>query len=74
MFIMEKRDKSRKLDMSDPQPPFLECTYDDIAQYYFRHNPDGTGTSEFGHGIVATQNDIRDWYASRGWYWREKTW
>jgi hypothetical protein len=65
-FIMEKRNAEGKLDLSDPQPPFLTCTEEQITRYYF---------ANCGHDRPsAGQEEIREWYAARGFSWREKTW
>ena len=64
--IMEKRDKDGKLDFSEPQPPFIYCTNNQITDYYFKH---------CGHDRPsASQEEIRAWYAERGFVWRKVTW
>lgn len=62
-----------------PQPPMspagtLEWTENELCDYYFRHNPQGTGESVFGNGRTASMQEIAAWFATKNWYWRRKTW
>lgn len=63
-YIMEGRLKTGELDCKN-EPPFLICTLDQIAKYYYKKNPGENSES---------WDVIKAWYTERGWYWREKTW
>lgn len=63
-YIMEKRHPDGKLDLSDPQPPFLICTEQEVFDHFFRNNDVET----------ATQEEVRAWYAAQGFSWRVKYW
>jgi hypothetical protein len=65
-YIMEKRDANGKLDLSQPQPPFLTCTEDQITQHYFAKVDDDAPS--------ASLDTIREWYKAQGFVWRPKTW
>lgn len=65
-YIMEKRNAWGMLDLSEPQPPFLTCTENQIFDHYFRSVDNGQPS--------ATQDEVREWYAKQGFYWRPKTW
>ena len=72
-YVMERRGADGVLDLKGAQPPFFECTADQISGYYFA-NGGPTEVSAFGHGETASQEMIVAWYRERGWFWREKTW
>lgn len=64
-FVVEKRKADGTLDFSEPQPPFITATEDQLCDYWFRKNPD------------APNPDIKDvyaWYHAQGFMTRPKTW
>lgn len=67
-YVMERRRPDGSLDFTGEQPPFIECTADQIIDHYFRN--DGKGPD----GPPSSQEEIISWYRERGWTWREKTW
>ena len=67
-YIMERRFPDGTLDLRGQQPPFIECTEQQICSYFF--DRDGKGPD----GPPASQEVIAAWYRERGWTWREKTW
>jgi len=65
-YIMERRDADGVLDLRGPQPPFIECTADQIWAHYFAQTPGGAPS--------VSQAEVVAWYRERGWSWRAKTW
>lgn len=66
-YCVEKRNpETGALDFSLPQPPFMEATDEMLWQFYFKKNP--------GQNPTASQEEIGEWYAQQGWFWRPKTW
>ena len=65
VFVVERRFPDGSLDVKGEPPPFLFATQDGLLRYYFSQVP--------GDASVL-QETIREWYASKGWSWREKTW
>ncbi len=65
---VEKRDpETGALDFSQPQPPFREATADQLWRHYFSQTPDDGRKS-------VSQEEIGQWYANQGFFWRPKTW
>lgn len=53
----------------------IESLYQQFGfDYYFKHQEGEKKYSEHGYGEVASQEDIKKWYESKGWYIRPKTW
>lgn len=65
LFMMEKRTAAGVLDFSEPQPPFLYGTEQEIFDYYFSKNPGQQS---------ASQEVVAEWYRAQGFTWRLKTW
>lgn len=51
----------------EKQPPFALASAHEIGAYFFRH-------ADLDPEKSVTAGQIREWYASKGWYWRLKTW
>jgi hypothetical protein len=67
-YCVEKRDpETGALTVLGNQPPFIEATEEQITAYYFRKTPDD------GRPSVSNE-EIGEWYAKQGWFWRPKTW
>lgn len=66
-LIVEARTADGSLDFTVEPPPLwmLDTTSDAVAQYYFRRVPEDAPND---------WSTIREWYAARGWRWRERTW
>lgn len=66
-MIMEARNDAGELLLGDhPQSPFLICTENQIADYYWQKSGDRNHS--------ASMDTIANWYAARNWRWRRKTW
>lgn len=66
-YCVEKRHpETGALDLSGPQPPFTEATKEEIVHYFFRQVRGGEKSF--------SNDEIGEWYAARGWFWRPKTW
>ena len=63
-YIVEARTKEGTLDLKN-RTPFLTATENQIADYYFFHNPEKNS---------AKMEEIYQYFNNRGWYIREKTW
>ena len=65
LFVVEKRTNDGVLDLSEPQPPFLIATLNQIFNHYF-HAHSGEES--------ASQEKVHAWYQEQGFSWRAKTW
>ena len=65
-MVMEARNEKGELLFDVPQPPFYECTENQIARHYFAASGDRSHSVSMGK--------IADWYHARNWHWRRKTW
>lgn len=76
-YVVEPRTSEGKLDvkrLSEIPFPVDGVTEEKLFDYYFRHYEGEKKYSEFGYGETASQEDIKKWYESKGWYIRPKTW
>lgn len=51
----------------EKQPPFVLASAHELGAYFFRHS-----NTDPDKPVTAAQ--IKEWFASKGWYWRPKTW
>ena len=65
LYVMESRHPDGKLNLRNPEPPFLICTIEQISDFYYTQIPGEKPES---------WETIRAWYAQQGWTWRKKTW
>ena len=65
-YIVEARDHDGSL-ITEPgkQPPFAQASLNSLYDYYFECNP---------KAATADYEKMRDWYESKGWFFRERTW
>lgn len=66
MYVVEARDEDGKLILDkDRQPPFTVASDAQLWEYFYNNNP----------GNHTTSPERRDeWYVSKGWHIRKKTW
>lgn len=65
-YVVEARHPDGSLNVKE-FPPFAASGVgeDEIFQYFFRHHPDRNG---------AGWDEVRGYFAAKGWQIREKTW
>jgi hypothetical protein len=66
-YIVEARnaDGSLKLDQEQPPTSLIDATEDVIFAPYFAANEEANS---------ASWEDVREWYAAKGWTIRERNW
>lgn len=65
-YIIEPRDENGKLDVARiGELPVKDYTEDDLFNLYFEYNPQDDACS---------LSQMKEWYASIGWAYREKNW
>lgn len=66
VMICERRDADGKLDFTGEQPTDIYWTEEEIARYYYRHNPTGPNVD---------MTTMYLWFKeTKGWTFRAKTW
>lgn len=65
-YIVEARDHDGSLITEpDKQPPFPVASAAQLHEYYSEHS---------GNPSFVPYETLRDWYESKGWFLRERTW
>jgi hypothetical protein len=64
-YIVESRHPDGSLNVKDTTCPLLVATYNQICDVYFREHPEADSTP---------QEAIKEYFNSKGWYFRPKTW
>jgi len=70
LYIVEPRKEDGVIDAKDPQGCFgifdaRGVSGDYITNYFFKHFPEKDSVG---------WNEIHDWFKTKGWYIRRKTW